>query len=318
MSGPRFPVIHGYGPIAEAMREPLRRAFPEREYRVLADEAALRGGIGEVEVLIALRPPRGIWAGAKRLRLLQMTGAGVDALLPAPDLPPEVQVANARGIHAGQMSEYALGMMLALARRLPRALEQQRRREWRVFGARRLEGKTLGILGLGAIGETLAEKARALGMRVVATRRSGAPSPHADRVLPPEATAEVVAEADFLVVVLPLTPETRGLLGRELLAALKPSAVLVDMARGGIVDEAALVELLRAGRIEGAALDVFAEEPLPPTSPLWDAPNAILTPHHAGISADYVERVAEIFVENIGRLERGEPLRNAVDRERGY
>jgi phosphoglycerate dehydrogenase-like enzyme len=318
MADAAIPVIHGYGAISEALRESLQQAFPNRAYRVLETEEELRRCIAEIEVLVAMRPPRGVWAAAKRLRLIQMTGAGVDSLLPAPDLPERVRIANARGIHTGQMSEYALAMMLAFARRIPRALEQQRDRRWQIFGARRLEGKTLGVLGLGAIGEELARKASLLGMRVIGTRRSPRPSPHASLVLPSSETARVVRESDFLVIVLPFTKETRGLLNAELLASMKPHAVLVNMARGGIVDEAALARLLHAGRIEGAALDVFEEEPLPATSPLWGTPRTILTPHHAGIASDYMERVAEIFVENITRLACGRPLRNAVDRQRGY
>ncbi len=313
-----IPVVHGYGLLSEAVREPLQAAFPKREFRVLSTPEEFAEAIREIEVLFAMRPPRGHWSGATRLRLIQMTGAGVDSLLPAPDLPERVQIANARGVHAGQMSEYALAMMLAFTRRIPRALEQQRNHDWKLFGARRLEGKTVGILGMGAIGEAVAEKSKLLGMRVLGTQRHPKASPHADRVFGPEETERVVREADFLVVVLPLTEETRGLLGAELLGAMKPSAVLVNMARGGIVDESALLKLLQEGRIEGAAIDVFEEEPLPAHDPLWEAPNTILTPHHAGIARDYMERVGEIFVENIRRLEQGRPLHNRVDRTRGY
>ncbi len=310
--------IHGYGELSEALREPLREAFPDRAFQVLTTPEELADAIVEVEVLLAMQPPRGLWGGAIRLRMIQITGAGVDSLLPAPDLPERVQIANARGVHAGQMSEYALAMMLALARRIPRALSQQRERRWQPFGGRRLEGKTVGILGLGAIGEAVAQKSKLLGMRVLGTQREPKPSPYADQVFCQRDTERVVRESDFLVVVLPLTDDTRGFLGAELLGAMKPSAVLINMARGGIVDEAALLKLLQEGRIEGAAIDVFEEEPLPASSPLWDAPNAILTPHHAGGSRDYMERVGEIFIDNIERLDRGEALRNLVDRGRGY
>ena len=312
-----LPRIHGYSALAEAVRAPVLEAFPNREFRVLATPEELASEIGEVEILLALRPPSHLWHLAKRLRLIQMTGAGVDALLPAPGLEERVQIANARGVHAGQMSEYALGMMLAFARRLPRAIAQQRERRWHIFGARRLEGKTLGVLGLGSIGAEVARKASLLGMRVIGTQRAPKPCSYA-RVVGPDETERVVRESDFLVIVLPLTEETRGLLGPKLLRAMKPSAVLVNMARGGIVDEEELAVMLHENAIEGAALDVFEEEPLPETSPLWDAPNAILTPHNAGIASDYMERVAKIFVENIGRAERGEPLLNPVDRTRGY
>ncbi len=227
-----IPVIHGYGPLCEAFREPLAVAFPERELRVLSAAEDLAAAIAEIEVLIAMRPPRGLWGGAKRLRMIQLTGAGVDSLLPAPYLARGVQIANARGVHAGQMSEYALAMMLAFTRRIPRALEQQREHRWQLFGARRLAGKTVGILGMGAIGEAVAAKSKLLGMRVLGTQRTPKRSPHADHVLAPDQTEQVVREADFLVVLLPLTEETRGLLGGELLGAMKASAVLINMARG--------------------------------------------------------------------------------------
>ena len=294
------------------------RAEPDRELVVFTQEEELAAGIAEVEVLFVRRPPHGYWSRARRLRLIQTIGAGVDSVLPTPDLPERVLIANARGVAAPHMSEFAIALLLALAKRVPRAIEQQREHRWRLFLPRRLEGATLGILGLGAIGEAVAQKARGLGMRVLGTRRSGEPSPHADRVYPPSGTDEVLAASDAVVVLLPLTPETRGLLDGARLARMKPGALLVDLARGGIVDEAALASALKEERLGGAALDVFEVEPLPSESPLWDVPNLLITPHMAGIVDDYLDRVLAIFTENIGRLERGEPLRNAVDRTRGY
>jgi len=274
--------LHAFHFAGEAIRPAVERAFPDRPFTVWTEPEELRRGIGEVEMLFALRPPRGVWGGATRLRLIQMSGAGVDALLPAPDLPEAVRVANARGVHEPEMPEFVLAMVLAVAKRMPRAFAQQARREWRMYAGTRLEGATAGILGLGTLGQSLARRLRALGMRVIGTRRSGAPHPDVDEVLPPEATDRVLAEADVLIVLLPLTPETRGLLGAEALARMKPKALLVNAARGGIVDEAALAATLAEGRLGGAAVDVFDEEPLPPESPLWEAPGCLITPHVAG------------------------------------
>lgn len=310
--------IHAYHFAGEAVREALAAAFPEREYVVWSDEASFRHGLGEAEVLLALRPPRGCWGEARRLRLIQMSGAGVDALLPAPDLPPGVRVANARGVHEPEMPEFALAMILALARRVPQALAQQARREWRMFAGLRLEGATVGILGLGAIGQSLARRCAALGMRVVGTRRGGEPLTHVDAVHPPGETDRVLRESDVVVVLLPLTPETEGLLDGAALARMKRHALLVNLARGGIVDEAALAAALEAGQLGGAAVDVFEEEPLPASSPLWAARNCIVTPHVAGLTRDYMARVAEILIENVRRLEAGERLRNEVDPRQGY
>ena len=312
-------VHHGFEPaLGEWVAGLLRDALPGREIVTWASEAELRAGIGQVEVLLAFRPPRGIWANAAKLRLIQMMGAGVDALLPAPDLPPAVQVTNARGLHA-HMSEFALAMMLALCKRIPRALEQKETRLWKLYGVPQLAGATLGILGLGAIGGAVAEKARAFDMRVIGTQRTPKPVANVDLVLGgPEGTERVLRESDHVVVLLPLTPETRGSLGARELDFMKPTAFLVNLARGGIVDERALLERLRAGRLAGAALDVFEQEPLPASDPIWTAPNTILTPHLAGLEPRYMERLMEIAVDNVKRLERGEPLRNPVDRARGY
>lgn len=313
-------VHHGFEPaIGEAIAAQLRTGMPDREIVVSHREDELRARIGEVEVLLAFRPPRGVWAGASRLRLIQMMGAGVDALLPAPDLPPQVRVTNARGLHGVQMSEFALAMILALAKRIPRALEQQRAHLWKLYGMPQLTGRTLGILGLGAIGEAIAAKARAFGMRVIGTQRTPKHVPNVDLVLSgPEGTARVLAESDYLIVLLPLTPQTRGSVGARELDQLKPGAFLVNLARGGIVDEQALLERLRSGHLAGAAFDVFAHEPMPPEDPLWDAPNLIVTPHVAGLEPEYMRRLMELAVDNVSRLERGLPLRNEVDRERGY
>jgi phosphoglycerate dehydrogenase-like enzyme len=315
----RIHIFHGISrELSEALARPLRARLPDREVVIWTHDAELRAGLGEVEALLAFRPPRGIWAGATRLRLFQMMGAGVDALLPAPDLPASVRIANARGIHGPHMSEFALGMMLALAKRVPRAQEQSRAHQWKQYQVDTIADRTLGILGLGAIGAAVAEKAVALGMRVIGTQREPKPTPHVAEVFPADRTEQVMRVADHLVVLLPLTPQTRGSIGARELAWLRSSACLVNLARGGIVDEDALTEALRAGRLAGAAIDVFAEEPLPASSPLWDAPNAILTPHVAGLGPHYMERLTEIFAENLDRLEQGRPLRNEVDRARGY
>lgn len=321
-SGPvaKIHVHHGFEPaLGEWVARLLREALPGREIVTWASEAELRAGIADVEVLIAFRPPRGIWAGAAKLRLVQMMGAGVDALLPAPDLPSNVRVANARGLHDAQMSELAFALMLALAKRLPHALEQQKAQLWKMYGVPLLAGKTLGILGLGTIGAAVAQRAAAFGLRVIGTQREPKPVPHVEATFGGRAGLErVLRESDFLLVLLPLTPETRGSIGARELDLAKPGAFLLNLARGGIVDEGALLERLRSGRLAGAGIDVFEKEPLPPGDPLWSAPNTILTPHMGGLEPQYMQRLMEIAVDNVERLERGEPLRNPVDRARGY
>lgn len=304
----------------ELFRDALRERLAPSEWEIVCwrNEDEFRAGLGDAEFLLAFRPPRGHWQHATRLRLLQMTGAGVDTLLPAPDLPPRVRVANARGIHGVHMGEFALAMMLAFEKRIPTWLEQQRDRRWQRRGIHTLAGKTVAILGLGSIGSDVVRMCRAFGMRVLGTRRGGAPVEGVDRVGGPEDSAELLAKADYSVILLPLTPETRGFVGAALLDAMPKHAVLINLARGGIVDESELVARLEDGRLRGAALDVFLREPLPQDDPIWKAPNTILTPHISGWFPGYAEKLAEIFSENLVHLERGEGLRNEVDRSRGY
>ena len=314
----RIRTIHAYHAFGEALQAGFSERFPDRELVVWDDEEDFARGIENVEVLLALRPPRGHWQRAHRLRLVQMPGAGVDSLLPEPDLPESVRIANARGIHEPEMAEFTLALILALAKRIPRAAQQQARGEWKMYAGLRLEGATVGILGLGAIGHSVARRCKALGMRVIGTRYSAEPLEFVDQVLGPADTRRVLEQSDVVVVLLPLTPETRSSIDAEALAAMKPRALLVNVARGGIVDELALARALDDGRLGGAAVDVFEQEPLPDSSPLWCARNCLVTPHVAGLSRDYMSRVGGIFFENIRRLESGEPLVNEIDRSRGY
>jgi phosphoglycerate dehydrogenase-like enzyme len=313
----RVNVIHVYGLSAEAIQK-FESAFAEREVCALNGKADLEAAIGEIEVIFVFRPPRGVWSGARRLQLIQTIGAGVDTVLPAPDLPAGVRIANARGIHGEQMSEHALAMMLAFAKQLPRALANQRTRHWKLYTPGSLAGKTCSILGMGTIGRAVAERAKQFGMRVVGMQREPKPCRYADEVLPPEQIKRAVQQADYLVVILPKTPQTRKLLDAEILADLPSDAVLINMARGGIVDETAVANMLKEGRLRGAALDVFEEEPLPESSDLWMIPNLIITPHVAGLVPDYLDRVLKIFMDNLRRLENGRPLVNEIDRARGY
>jgi phosphoglycerate dehydrogenase-like enzyme len=310
--------VHVFAAFAEALRPAVERHLPGWRAVCWSRPEDFAARIGEVEYLLALNPPRGHWARAARLRLVQVLGAGVDGVLPAPDLAPEVVLANQRGMSAAPMAEFGLTLVLALLKQLPGFVAAQRERAWRRALPARVAGKTLAILGLGAIGEALAERAAALGMRVLATQRAPKAHPAVAKIEPPERTDAVLAEADVVVLLLPLTAETRGFFSRERFACMKPGAYLVNLARGGIVDEAALVEALREGRLAGAAFDVFASEPLPAASPLWEAPNLWITPHMAGGFPEILDETARRFAENVACLERGERVTNAIDRTRGY
>ena len=301
---------------AERIAAAVRAAAPGRRVVVAARASDLVWP--ELEVLFAVYPPRTGYGAAPRLRLVQLLSAGANTLLPAPDLPPGVLVAGLGDELAAETSEYAIAGLLALGRALPTLLERQARRLWKPFASPALAGSTLAVLGLGAVGQRVARVGAALGMRVLGLRRHPRPTPHVEEVVGERALRDLLARADHVVVALPLTPETRGLLDARALGCLRPTALFVNVARGAIVDEAALEAMLRAGRLGGAVLDAFAEEPLPASSGLWDAPNTLVTPHLAGLGLRYVERAAAVLADAEARLERGEPLRHPIDRALGY
>jgi len=310
--------IHAYLPFANAARPLLEKHFAGREVVCWTKPDEFAAGIGEAVYLFALQPPRSHWAKAQKLRLIQAFGAGVDYLLPAEGLPERVVIANQRGMSADSMAEFGLSLVLALLKQLPFFVAAQQAQRWERRLPERAAGKTLGILGLGAIGLALAERAHALGMRVIGTQREPKAHPAVARIEPQPGTSRVLAESDVVVILVPLTDETRGSLGARELALLKPSAYLVNLARGGIVDETALHAALASGKLAGAAFDVFASEPLPADSPLWKAPNFWLTPHVAGGFPDLLDTSIGLFADNVARLERGQPVLSAVDRVRGY
>ena len=299
-------VIHIYHGDGADVREAIREREPHRRVVAWSDEEAFRAGIGDAQVLFTSSPPRGLWAGARRLRLIQMMGVGVDNLLPAPDLDSNVPVACLRGVFAPEVAEHVFAMALALIRGVPALVARQQRREWLPFASGTLAGRTMGILGRGAVGLRVARVAEAFGMSVVAFSRSHG------------ALDVVVRASDVLVVCLPRTPGTVGLVDRRVIAQLPRAALVVVVGRGGVVDEVALLDALLRGDVGGVVLDVFDEEPLPQASPWWAAPNTILTPHIAGLGLRYVERAVDVLLENVRRLEAGEDLLHRVDRASGY
>ncbi|OLB95775.1 MAG: hypothetical protein AUH30_14325 [Candidatus Rokubacteria bacterium 13_1_40CM_68_15] len=279
-----------------------------------ADEA--KAVIGEVDVVWAWKFPPILYEKAARLAWLETMGAGVDWAL-APELPSSVTVTRAAGVFGPWMAEYTLGWCLHVTQRMGAYGEAQRARQWRDdVVPDRLRGKTMVIVGLGEIGRTIARTARSLGVRVVGVSRSGRRAPGVSRVYRPSHLGRALAEGDFVVLVTPLTAETRGLIGERELGAMKSSAWVVNIGRGALVDETALVKSLDAKRIAGAVLDVFAAEPLPPSHPLWTFDNVIVTPHIAG--PDIPEELATVFNGNLARYLAGRPLRHVVDRQHGY
>lgn len=273
------------------------------------------------------------------LRWVQFHRAGLDKWLGEPLFQkPGLILTSLSGAAAPQIAEYVLMMLLGLGHRLPDLLAAQQQAEWpsergKRFSPRELRGSTVGIAGYGSIGREVARLLHAFGATILATKRD-LMHPEADGYLPPglgdpdgslarrlypsQALRSMLKECDFVVITLPLTPETEGSFGAEVIAAMKPGAFLVDVSRGGIVNHNALAAALRERRLAGAALDVFPQEPLPADSPLWKLPNLIITPHIAGNSPQYEVRAADLFAENLERYLKGEPLLNRVEFEVGY
>lgn len=253
------------------------------------------------------------------LRWVQTISAGVEASIVAALRDRDVILTNASGLFDRPIAETVLTYILMALKRMPDYAAQQRDHHWHKLAHREAGDLTVGIVGLGSIGGEVARLCRALGMRVIALRRhpeQGAA--HVEALWPPERIDDLLAEADFVVLAVPLTPETQGLIGAAQLHRMKPSAWLINIARGAIVDEAVLIQALQAGTIAGAALDVFTTEPLPPESPLWGLPNVILTPHQSWSTPHLQAREAALFLDNLRRYLSGEPLINVVDKERGY
>jgi len=274
-----------------------------------------------IEVVYGWLPPAE-WPQASRLRWVQITGAGVDSRLTPEVRASTAMLTNASGIHAEPITEHMFGMLLAYNRRLCAARDRQREGRWDGSGLGGdipiLEGKTLGLLGLGAIGTHSARVGRAFGMRVIGLRRTAAAHPDVDRVFGPENLFDFLSESDVVMNSLPLTSETRNMIDRREFAAMREGAVLINTGRGGTINTVALVDALQRGRPAAALLDVTAPEPLPAGHPLWKMENVMITPHYSGSHANYSARAARIFLDNLRRYLQGQPLRNVVDKEAGY
>jgi phosphoglycerate dehydrogenase-like enzyme len=293
-------------------------------YTVQSVPIGMEALLGEVEVLLTYHADFEL-AAAPRLRWVQLAGDGVDYLQGRPIMASDVVITNAR-VFAAPIAEYTIASMVMLTRLLPKAHQEFQierrwpRDHWSEYAGSELAGKTLAIVGHGSIGRQLARVALAMDMQVIGTRRSvRRPSWESGvEVFPPDALHAVLARADFVVVCLPLTPETEGSIGECALRQMKPTAYLIAVGRGRVIDEAALLRCLREGWIAGAVLDVFAQRPLPPDSPFFDLPNVILTPHMSGISLNYYERMTDLFCDNLRRYLDGEPLLSLVDKQKGY
>lgn len=320
--------------------ERIQVAAPGSRIINLSVEGLADGPVDDVEVLL-----RGwlvaeafdrLLARAPHLTWVHSATSGVERALTPAAFARDVLVTNARGVFSRPIAEHVLLMILAVSRHLPDLLELQRERTWQPLEGRELRELTIGIVGYGSLGRSVASLASAFGSRVIAMRRrpeavdeptTGDPGaedegfpyePRLDRVVGPDRLHELLAESDIVVLAAPLTAETEGMIDEAAVGAMKRDAWLINVARGRLIDDTALIRALRENRIGGAALDAFRDEPLPQSSPYWELPNVILTPHTAWSSARVLDRSIDLFCDNLVRFSRGEPLRNVVDPTAGY
>ena len=274
----------------------------------------------EVEIVFGLRPSA--WfKEMPNLRWGQQSGAGSDWLLDRPEVvESDLIITNASGVHSIPIAEHILALMFAFCRNIHGNIRSQISAKWERIGhITELEGSTVGVIGVGKIGEKTAAKAKALNMNVLGVRRNPKrSSPYVDKMYGPDELSEVISQSYWVVITAAMTSETKGLIGEVELKAMKDSAVIINIGRGQMIKENILVEALQKGRIAGAGLDVFEQEPLPENSPLWAMKNVIITPHFAGATPYYMDRLMIIFTENLKRYQAGEPLINVVDKQLGY
>lgn len=316
--------------IGGELLEKMRQRLPDVDFVVAQDKEQFMEELRDAEVVYALSLPPEALSVAHKLRWLHVPMAGVDAVLHEDLVKSGVTVTHSGGTSSVCMAEQAIGSMIYFSRAFDIAVEQKARRVWdrtRIAErADRLYGTTVLIVGFGSVGREIAVRARCFGMKVVGIRRNpeaGAGDAYggltgAVEIHGPEALRELLPRADWVVLTVPLTRETERMFGREEFAAMKPGSVLINISRGKVVDEEALIEALAVGPMAAAALDVFDEEPLPPESPLWGMPNVLITPHIAGTFRAYTETVVSIFMKNLERYVKGEPLYNVVNKELGY
>ena len=295
----RITICTSYDGLAEA----VKAADPQIAYTMVFERRAY---------------PREALFAAPHLSWVHVSGAGINHL--APWDAGRVTVSNVGGIQDEGMAQFAMARLVAMAGNFFAYHDQQREHVWKVHDNLRSHGGVMTVIGLGKIGEACARLGRAMGLTVHGVRARPQPSPHCDRVVGPDRMHEVLAESDWVIIVTPLTEETRGLVDARAFAAMKPGAMVHNMARGHVMDEAALVAALRSGHVRAASIDVFAEEPLPASSPLWDEPNLHITPHMGGLLtfADYDRLGTELFLDNLDRWIAGKELVNVTDPVRGY
>jgi phosphoglycerate dehydrogenase-like enzyme len=317
MSDP-LPPLAIYHERAEEFLSELRKVLPTLRATASVDIAGLKANLPDAEVLLCRVLPPEVLPQAKRLRWIQLISAGIEGIVAARPAIDHLKISNARGIHADLMSDYALAAMTMLLWDFPGLLRAQAAKEWHRGPKRALSGRTLCVLGPGAIGGEIGRRAACAGMHVIGVRRTAGALPGFDETVTRDALDAVLPRADFVCCAVPATAETERMMGARQFALMKPGAFFLNISRGSLVDEPALIAALQRGAIAGAALDVFEQEPPAADNPLWTMPHVIMTPHVSGMLDTNTERVVGIFADNMRRYLSGEALHNAVDLNRGY
>jgi phosphoglycerate dehydrogenase-like enzyme len=287
----------------------LLERFPQLTVNVVGHHSLVDPYIADTDILLCFSPPMAdhVVRDAPKLKWIQALGTGVDNIIDLPSLGKEVVVTNIRGIHGAPVSEATIAFMLSLARDMPRSVHAQDRGAWERWPSQLLAGKTVGILGVGLIAEYLAPICKAFGMTVVGITGSPRAAKDFDRMVARIDLLKIAPELDFLVVLIPMSADTRNIINAAVFKAMKRSAYLVNVARGGVVDEDALIAALEAGEIAGAGLDVFSQEPLPSDSPLWRTKNLTIFPHLGGYSQGYEDRAMPTIAHNMACFLEGRP-----------
>jgi phosphoglycerate dehydrogenase-like enzyme len=298
--------------VQEAMRARYKAMlldrFPQLTINVVGHHNDVDPYIADIDILLCFSPPMAdhVVRDAPKLKWIQALGTGVDNIVDLPSLGKDVLVTNVRGIHGAPVSEATIAFMLSLARDMPRSVRAQEQSKWERWPSALLAGRTVGILGVGLIAEYLAPICKTFGMTVVGISGSPRETKNFDRMAHRNDLTKVAGDLDFLVVLTPLTPETRNIVGAKVFAAMKPTAYLVNVARGGVVDEPALIAALEAGKIAGAGLDVFSQEPLPSDNPLWKTKNLTIFSHLGGYSQGYEDRAMPTIAGNMAKFLAGD------------
>lgn len=300
--------VHIVAHNAEEYRDALAAKFPNLDYHLARSRDDFAPGIYDAEVIIffGTQGSSELYQRCKNLKWIQALGTGVDGITNIPALADDVIVTNMRGIHGPQCAEMALMLMMTLGRHVPAAVRNQMEHRWARRPGGLLEGKSVGVLGIGVIGEALAVRCQPFGLKVVGITDHPRELPGFDRQVPRNQLINVVPELDYLVVLVPYDNTTEHMINADVLAAMKPSAYLVNIARGEIIDDAALIAALDSDSIAGAALDVFHKEPLPPEDPLWDTKNLLITPHYAGMVEEYGSQALPVIEQNMAAFLAGD------------